>query len=126
MPPPTDPGNGPDGLSLLLPPSSSTLSLSGRAWLDELLVGHADRIYIAMGMRRHVFLALVFQIRMLGYIEAQQARIKLDESLAIFLYTCVTGLAIDHVAEQFQHSHTTISHHFRKILDILSSTEFYT
>ncbi|KAJ7314663.1 hypothetical protein DFH08DRAFT_623571, partial [Mycena albidolilacea] len=39
---------------------------------------------------------------------------------------CVTGLAIDHVAEQFRHSHTTISHHFRKILDILSSPEFYT
>ncbi|KAJ7119046.1 hypothetical protein C8R44DRAFT_625290 [Mycena epipterygia] len=46
---------------------------------------------------------------MLGYVEAQQACIKLDESLAIFLYTCVTGLAIDHVAERFQHSHTTIS-----------------
>ena len=86
-----------------------TSALSGRAWLNELLVGHADRIYMAMGMRRHVFLALVFQIRMLGYIEAQQARIELDESLAIFLYTCVTGLAVDHVAERFQHSHTTIS-----------------
>ncbi|KAJ7302680.1 hypothetical protein DFH08DRAFT_628867, partial [Mycena albidolilacea] len=35
---------------------------------------------------------------------------------------CVTGLAIDHVAEQFQHSHTTIS---QCILDILSSAEFY-
>jgi hypothetical protein len=84
-------------------------ALSGRAWLNELLVGHPDHIYIALGMRRHIFLALVFQIRALGYMEAQQARIELDESLAIFLYTCVTGLAIDHVAERFQHSHTTIS-----------------
>ncbi|KAJ6611041.1 hypothetical protein B0H10DRAFT_1636959, partial [Mycena sp. CBHHK59/15] len=63
-----------------------TSALSGRAWLDELLVGHADRIYIAMGMRHHIFLALVFQVRMLGYIEAKASRIKLDESLAIFLY----------------------------------------
>ncbi|KAJ6480217.1 hypothetical protein C8R45DRAFT_832316 [Mycena sanguinolenta] len=70
---------------------------------------HPDRIFIALGMRRHVFLALVFQIRMLGHIEAQNAHIMLDESLAIFLYTCVTELAIDHVAERFQHSHTTIS-----------------
>jgi hypothetical protein len=76
-----------------------TSALSGRAWLNELLVGHPDHIYIALGMRHHVFLALVFQIRALGYVEAQQARIELDESLAIFLYTCVTGLAIDHVAE---------------------------
>ncbi|KAJ7719816.1 hypothetical protein B0H16DRAFT_1261976, partial [Mycena metata] len=63
-----------------------TSALSGRAWLDELLVGHTDRLYIAIGMHRHVFLALVFQIRLLGHIEAQQARIMLDESLAIFLY----------------------------------------
>ncbi|KAJ7216004.1 hypothetical protein GGX14DRAFT_316041, partial [Mycena pura] len=63
-----------------------TSALSGRSWLNELLVGHPDRIYIALGMRRHVFLALVLQIRVLGYMEAQQARIELDESLAIFLY----------------------------------------
>jgi hypothetical protein len=86
-----------------------TSALTGRAWLNELLTGHPEHIYIAMGMRRHVFLALVFQIRALGYMENQQSRIELDESLAIFLYTCVTGLAIDHVAERFQHSHTTIS-----------------
>ncbi|KAF7368062.1 putative transposase [Mycena sanguinolenta] len=102
-----------------------TSALSGRAWLNELLVGHPKRIYIALGMRRHVFLALVLQIRALGYMESQQSRLNLDESLAIFLYTCVTGLAIDHVAERFQHSHTTISEHFRKILDILSGPEFY-
>lgn len=86
-----------------------TSALSGRAWLDELLHGHGDRIYIALGMRRHVFLALVFQLRALGHMESERAQILLDESLAIFLYTCVTGLAIDHVAERFQHSHSTIS-----------------
>jgi putative effector of murein hydrolase LrgA (UPF0299 family) len=86
-----------------------TPALYSHAWLNELLVGHPDRTYIALGMRRHVFLALVFQIRALGYMEAQTARIGLDESLATFLYTCVTGLTIDHVAEWFQHSHTTIS-----------------
>ncbi|KAJ7784174.1 hypothetical protein B0H16DRAFT_1263853, partial [Mycena metata] len=65
-----------------------TSALSGRAWLNELLdpEGHPERIYIVMGMQRHVFLALVFQIRALGYMEAQNARIMLDESLAIFLY----------------------------------------
>ncbi|KAJ6469809.1 hypothetical protein C8R47DRAFT_989158, partial [Mycena vitilis] len=59
-------------------------------------------------------------------MESQNSRISLDESAAIFLYTCVTGIAIDHVAERFQHSHSTISEHFRKILDILSGHEFYT
>ncbi|KAJ3926906.1 MAG: hypothetical protein NXY57DRAFT_866986, partial [Lentinula lateritia] len=38
---------------------------------------------------------------------------------------CVTGLAIDHVAEWFQHSKSTISEYFCKILDILSRPKFY-
>ncbi|KAJ7309933.1 hypothetical protein DFH08DRAFT_757224, partial [Mycena albidolilacea] len=61
----------------------------------------------------------------MGHIESQHSHINLDESAAIFLYTCVTGIAIDHVAEHFQHSYSTISENFRKILDILSGDEFY-
>ncbi|KAJ7707904.1 hypothetical protein B0H16DRAFT_1231683, partial [Mycena metata] len=38
---------------------------------------------------------------------------------------CVTGVAIDHVAERFQHSHSTISEHFRKILAIFCNGDFY-
>ncbi|KAJ7917950.1 hypothetical protein B0H13DRAFT_1607978 [Mycena leptocephala] len=47
-----------------------TSALSGRAWLDKLLSGHPDRIYIALGMRRHVFLALVLQLRAMGHMES--------------------------------------------------------
>jgi hypothetical protein len=86
-----------------------TFALSGCEWLDELLTGHPDCIYIALGMCHHVFLALVLVLHTMGHCETKNAQILLDESLAIFLYSCVTGLAIDHVAEQFQHSHTTIS-----------------
>ena len=35
--------------------------------------------------------------------------VTLHEQLAIFLYTCVTGLTIRHVGEQFQHANVTIS-----------------
>ncbi|KAJ7058843.1 hypothetical protein C8F01DRAFT_966362, partial [Mycena amicta] len=63
----------------------------GPAWLNEILNGHLDRIYIALGMRRHVFLALVLQIQAPSYLESEHSRIQFDESLAIFLYTCVTG-----------------------------------
>ncbi|KAJ7181811.1 hypothetical protein B0H12DRAFT_981803, partial [Mycena haematopus] len=63
-----------------------TSALSGCAWLDELLVGHPNRIYIALGMRQHVFLALVLVIRSMGHIESQNSHILLDVSLAIFLY----------------------------------------
>ena len=34
--------------------------------------------------------------------------VSLEEQLAIFLYTCVTGLTTRHVAECFQHSNKTI------------------
>ncbi|KAF9017195.1 hypothetical protein BDP27DRAFT_1169519, partial [Rhodocollybia butyracea] len=47
------------------------------------------------------------------------------ESLAIFLYTCVTGLSVDHVAERFQHSKSTIAEHFTKMAGTLSSSAFY-
>jgi hypothetical protein len=42
----------------LLKEDLHTSTLSGRAWLNELLTGHPEHIYIAMGMHRHVFLAL--------------------------------------------------------------------
>ena len=84
-------------------------ALSGCAWLNELLSGHPGWIYIALGMHCHVFLALILQLCAMGHSESQNSRIGLDESVAIFLYTCVTGIAIDHVAECFQHSHSTIS-----------------
>ncbi|KAF7322355.1 putative transposase [Mycena chlorophos] len=120
------------GVGLILSPQYDkmplhTSMLTGRAWLDELLHpgAHPNRIYIALGMRRHVFLALVVKLRAMGFMESERANLMLDELLAIFLYTCVTGLGIDHVAERFQHSHTTISEHFRKMLDILSSSDFY-
>ncbi|KAJ3745237.1 hypothetical protein FB446DRAFT_607371, partial [Lentinula raphanica] len=47
------------------------------------------------------------------------------ETLAIFLYTCVTGNSVDLVAERFQHSKSTIAEHFKKIAEILSSPSFY-
>lgn len=40
-------------------------SLSGRAWLNELLIGHPGVFHICFGMQRHVFLALVVQLRLL-------------------------------------------------------------
>lgn len=98
-----------------------TSALSGRAFVQELLTGHPDAIYITLGMRKHVFLALVLQIRLLGYIEPHQSRIDLDESLAIFLYTCVTGLSVDQVAMRFQHSKSTISEYV--LLVILLTTD---
>lgn len=58
-------------------------------------------------MRLHVFLALVANLQLCGLTDSRD--VTLQEQVAIFLYTCVTGLSIQHVGERFQHSNETIS-----------------
>jgi hypothetical protein len=83
-----------------------TSILSGHAWVQELVNGHPNRIKNELGMRKNVFRALVQELEACGLRDSKY--ILLDEQVAIFLYTCVTGLSSRHVAERFQHSHTTI------------------
>lgn len=84
-----------------------TSALTGHSWTQELLHGHPDRIKCELGMRLHVFEALVEELR--NYRLSDSRHITLEEHLAIFLYTCVTGLSIRHVGERFQHANATIS-----------------
>ena len=91
-----------------------TSALTGQAWVLELLNGHPDRIRCELGVRLHVFYALLDQLRFLGYTDARE--VMLEEQLGIFLYTCVTGLTIHHVEEHFQHANGTISEYIIYII----------
>ncbi|KAJ7050996.1 hypothetical protein C8F01DRAFT_939060, partial [Mycena amicta] len=51
--------------------------------------------------------------------------VSLEEKLAIFLYTCVTGLSVRHVGERFQRSNETISRYFHEMTNAFSSPDFY-
>lgn len=84
-----------------------TSALSGAAWADELMNGHPERIRCELGVHCHVFKHLLRVLRKMGY--GNSKHVTLEEQLAIFLYTCVTGLTIRHVGERFQHSNDTIS-----------------
>ena len=84
-----------------------TSALSGMAWVNELLTGHPDRIRCELGVRRHVFYVLLNLLHDSGCRNSKY--IMLEEQLAIFLYTCVTGLSVRHVGERFQRSNDTIS-----------------
>ena len=75
-------------------------ALSGAAWVLELLNGHPECIRLALGVHKHVFRALVKSLKDAGYVQSKYLTI--EEQLAIFLYTCVTGLSINHVSERFQ------------------------
>lgn len=84
-----------------------TSALKGEEWLMELIVGHPQRIRCELGVHAHVFEKLIMELRGLGH--GRSRYVSLEEQLAIFLYTCVTGLTIRHVGERFQRSSDTIS-----------------
>lgn len=85
-----------------------TSKLSGAEWVKELINGHHDRIWTELGMRVHVFLAFVHELRVTCGLQDSKY-VHLDEQAAIFLYMCVTGLSIRHAGERFQRSNETIS-----------------
>ena len=89
------------------PEAYHTSALSGYAWLMELLTGHPERIRCELSMHRHVFIALINDLRTLGHTNSRF--VSLEEQLAIFLYMCVTGLTVRHVGERFQRSNDTVS-----------------
>jgi len=95
------------GTPLYDPIPYHTSILSGPGWVAELLGGHLERIRNELGMHKHVFLALVNDLKNMGLKDSKHAA--LEEQLSIFLYTCVTGLSIRHVGERFQRSNETIS-----------------
>ena len=84
-----------------------TSILSSYAWLQELLYGHLERILTELGVHKEVFLALVEKLRSMGHGDTRY--VKLEEQLAIFLYTSVTSLSVRHVGERFQRANGTIS-----------------
>jgi hypothetical protein len=115
-------------------------ALTGIGWVCELLKGHPERIRKELGVHKHVFRALITALQNAGYTSSRH--VALEEQLAIFLYTCVTGLSLPHVCERFQratataskyvHSHLFIaiadlvcSRYFHKMLFFFSSAPFY-
>jgi hypothetical protein len=84
-----------------------TSILSGYAWVQELLHGHPERIRTELGVHKEVFYALIRELQSMGHGNSKY--VTLEEQLAIFLYTSVTGLSIRHVGERFQRANGTIS-----------------
>ena len=84
-----------------------TSILSGYAWVQELLHGHPERICTELGVHKEVFHLLIRELQSMGHGNTRY--VTLEEQLAIFLYTSVTGLSIRHVGEWFQRANGTIS-----------------
>ena len=85
-----------------------TSVLTGRAWVLELRSGHPDCIKINIGVSLEVFQALIHVLNE-NHFDDSKNGVTVEEQLAIFLYTCVTGMSSHLVAEWFQHSTDTIT-----------------
>src|SRR6266446_6567986 len=69
-----------------------TSILSGYAWLQELLHGHPEHICTELGILKEVFHALIRELQSMGHGDTRY--VTLEEQLAIFPYTSITGLSI--------------------------------
>ena len=85
-----------------------TSILSGQGWLNELIAGHDGRFHNEMGMRKHVFWALLSILREeTGLYDSRH--LSAEEQLAIFLHFAHRGLSNRALQERFQRSGDTIS-----------------
>jgi hypothetical protein len=84
-----------------------TSILSGEGWVQELLNGHPKRIQCELGVTKVNFRLLIHELQTMGHTSSRY--VSLEEQLAIFLYTSVTGLTVRHVGERFQRSNATIA-----------------
>jgi hypothetical protein len=84
-----------------------TSALSGADWVHELLTGHPECIRNELGVYRSTFTMLVKAMQSNGLQSSRH--VSIEEQLAIFLYTAVTGLSCTHVGERFQRSSSTIT-----------------
>ncbi|ESK85582.1 hypothetical protein Moror_10032 [Moniliophthora roreri MCA 2997] len=99
-------------------------ALTGFQWVQELIHGNTRHIYTELGVRLHVYIALVITLRSIGYVNSKKG-VTVEEQIAIFLYMCITGLSVCHVGECFQRSNETIAYYFREMCEALSGPVFY-
>ena len=81
--------------------------LTAQMWVIELLAGHPEHIHTELGVHKHVFYAIIDELRELGHTDSKF--VTLEEQLAIFLYCFVTGLTVRHLGEQFQRANDSIT-----------------
>ena len=74
-----------------------TSALTGAGWVCKLLNDHPEHIRNELGVHKHVFLDLIKALN--NYGTTSSKHVYIEEQLAIFLYTCVTGLSLCHVSD---------------------------
>ncbi|CAA0806872.1 Unknown protein [Striga hermonthica] len=93
---------------------------NGEDWISELLMGHDGKFYDAMGMDKKVFKLLCKEIKQTGcHGDAIQQKVRIQESVAVFLHTIKGHQRHRHAAETFRRSTETISNHVHIMITAL-------
>ena len=81
---------------------------TGEKYIQELLTGHGDHIRDTLGLRQHVFQALIQELKMYADLKSTK-HVSVEEQLAIFLCLAHTGLGQREARERSQRSTETVS-----------------
>ena len=91
-----------------------TSLLTGQKWLSELLDGHPTRFREQLGMAKHAFYRLSFELQAYSGLVASKF-VSADEKLATFLHFVRTGCSSRMLQERFQRSAETIHKYVKSI-----------
>lgn len=107
--------------SLSTPRPQHTSILNGFEFMRELLRGHPESFYDAMGMKRRVIWCLLCEIQRYGGLRNTR-KVTAMEKLGAFLWQLRTGTANRHVKQRFQLSGDTISRYAALYHPVLTGT----
>ena len=96
-----------------------TSSLTGAAYVQEILNGHESLCRRHFRMEAYIFHALVEKLRENEILE-DSTIVSLEEKVAIFLYAVAKNASNETLQDRFQHSGQTISRHFGDVLEAIT------
>jgi hypothetical protein len=91
-----------------------TSILTGQLWLNELIQGHDRRFKDQLGMAKHVFFRLSFELQTCCGLRSTKY-VTADEKLATFLHFARIGCGTRVLQERFQRSAETIQKYVHSI-----------
>lgn len=100
-------------------------SLSGRNYIEEILIGNSQNCFNLFRMDTGCFMLLANELRRRKFLKDSRL-VNVEEQLAIFLFTLGHSERNRVMQDRFQHSGETISRHFNRTLDaILKLSKYY-
>jgi len=110
-------------MNFLKTPQHTSL-LRGRAWINELLSGHPDRMKNNLGISQEGFVYLEQLLIEKGGLKSSRF-MDSTERLGIFLYAVVSDLSMRKLAERFQRSTDTIHRAYHNVMNCFLSEEVH-